>query len=124
MNTDDNISNHKFYHLYCFPFFVRPYLQCCFCEKPLGRLQLILFLYFILHFPPFLAPIFFVPPIYLYIYTYLIFVDIDRLGNPLNDFIFAFFEVAAAAHRLPDHPEIRLIERMLIVSRLRMRRCP
>jgi hypothetical protein len=27
----------------------RPYLQCCFCENPRGRLQLMLFLYFADH---------------------------------------------------------------------------
>ena len=58
------------------------------------------------------------------LFLYLIFVNIHRLGNPLNDFIFVFFQIAAAAHRLPDHPQVRLIERMLIVSRLRMRRRP
>ena len=35
-------------------FFVRPNLQCCFWETPFGLLQLMLFLYFIVHLPPFL----------------------------------------------------------------------
>jgi hypothetical protein len=30
--------------------FLRPYLQYCFCEKPLGLLQLMLLLYLLLHF--------------------------------------------------------------------------
>jgi hypothetical protein len=32
--------------------FFLPYLQCCFWENPFGLLQLIDFLYFILHLPP------------------------------------------------------------------------
>jgi len=34
--------------VFVFDFIVlRPYLQCCRCENPFGRLQFILFLYFI-----------------------------------------------------------------------------
>lgn len=47
--------NNTFVYLYIYLpllLLLRPYLQCCLCENPLGLLQFMLFLYFNVHLPP------------------------------------------------------------------------